>query len=129
MTPKVQLGVPTAPRDGAGRHAGDVRGEPAAQARDRRWAVVRLEFQRFKDGTWAAAKTVKATVADAALGSVYVAAVRLSAAGRWRVRAVHPADDAHAETASALARLRGPVSRPAVWRAPRRGARVCPPSR
>jgi hypothetical protein len=63
-------------------------------------APVRLEFQRLKDGAWAAAKTVKGTVADTAAGSAYSAAVSLSAAGDWRVRAVHPADAAHAATST-----------------------------
>lgn len=100
VAPRVQLGVPPAPS--AARM-----GRPVAFAGSLlpRHAPgpgpVLLEFQRLKEGEWAAAKAVKATVADAALGSVYVATVRLSAAGRWRVRAVHPADDAHAETASA----------------------------
>jgi hypothetical protein len=99
VAPKVQLGVPAAPAAArVGRplsFAGSLLPRHAGGP-----GVVRLEFQRLRDGAWAAAKTAKATVADAALGSVYVATVRLSAAGRWRVRAVHPADDLHAETAS-----------------------------
>ena len=61
---------------------------------------VRLEFQRLRGGAWAAAKTVKTALSDAAAGSRYSAAVSLSAAGRWRVRAVHPADAAHAATST-----------------------------
>ena len=99
VTPRVQLGVPAAPaqlRVGApASFAGSLL--PRHQAGP---GGVSLEFQRLKEGAWAAGKTVKATVADAALGSVYVATVKLSAAGRWRVRAVHPADEVHAETAS-----------------------------
>jgi len=100
VTPKVRIGVPGAP-------AAVPVGEPTAFAGSllpRHPAAaggVLLEFQRLKDEAWATVKTVKATVADAALGSVYVATVKLSAAGRWRVCALHPADDAHAETASA----------------------------
>jgi hypothetical protein len=99
VAPRVQLGEPAAPVTVAA-------GAPAAFAgsllprHPTGPGVVRLDFQRLKDGAWAAAKTVKATVAGAALGSVYVASVRLSVAGRWRVRAVHVADAAHAETAT-----------------------------
>lgn len=99
LTPQVQLGVPTVPpaaRVGtSATYAGGLLPRHSAGP-----GAVLLEFQRLKGGAWAAAKTVRAPVADAALGSVYVGTVRLSAAGRWRVRAVHPADDAHAETVS-----------------------------
>jgi hypothetical protein len=99
VAPKVRLSAPVVPAAVALRVPAAFSGTlvPRHAAGD---APVRLEFQRLKEGAWAAAKTVKVTVADAAAGSAYSAAVSLSAAGSWRVRAVHPADAAHAATST-----------------------------
>ena len=99
VAPQVLLSVPRAPATVGLRTPAAFTGTlvPRHAAGD---APVRLELQRLKDGVWAAAKTVKGTVGDAAAGSRYAATVSLSAAGSWRVRAVHPADAAHAATST-----------------------------
>ena len=100
VAPQVRLDVPAAPAAVALRTPAAFTGTlvPRHAAGD---GAVRLELQRLREGKWAAAKTVKATVSDAGVGSAYSATVSLSAAGGWRVRAVHPADAAHAATTSA----------------------------
>ena len=65
--------------------------------------TVQLVFQRRGEGgAWATKATVAAVnrVREGSSATRYVGHARL-APGSWRVQAVHPADEAHAETGSA----------------------------
>lgn len=64
--------------------------------------AVQLVFQRRgEDGAWVTRLTTSAVnrVRDGSTATRYVGHARLTP-GSWRVRAVHPADEAHAETGS-----------------------------
>jgi hypothetical protein len=57
---------------------------------------IELVFQRRRAGGWSTELTIAAENRDAGKRTRYVRSPRLRAAGRWRVRAVHPADGIHA---------------------------------
>jgi hypothetical protein len=98
LTPHVRLTIPAGPATVARGRSFTVAGlvtprhSPAARS-------IRLEFQRLTDGAWVVGATITAAIRNDATGCHYLRAVRLHVAGRWRVRAVHLFDTAHAETA------------------------------
>ena len=63
--------------------------------------TVRLEFQRLVGGVWSNAFTSTTVNVDDPAGTRYVRYLVVPAAGSLRVRAVHPADGAHAATTTA----------------------------
>jgi hypothetical protein len=100
VVPKVRLSTPVLPKAVARDARVTLSGTLAPRHPAGTGSVV-LAFQRLTvDGLWVAAKTTKATLSDVAAGSAYSCVVKLTKVGAWRVRAVHPDDDAHAESAS-----------------------------
>ena len=99
-TPHVLLGKPSAPL--RVRHAvaftstGTLRPRHPAGQRS-----VRILCYKLRSGTWVLRKTVNAANLNYSTYSKYRARFALPSAGRWRLRAYHPADARHAATKSA----------------------------
>ncbi len=60
-------------------------------------AVV-LRFERYESGRWVRRVSTWAVLSDTVGGSVYRRTIPLPSKGKWRVRAEHPTDAAHATT-------------------------------
>jgi hypothetical protein len=98
-TPHVLLGTPSAPlrvRHGvAFTSTGTLQPRHPAGQRS-----VRILCYRLRSGTWVLKLTVNAANLNYSTYSKYRARFALPSAGRWRVRAYHPADALHAATKS-----------------------------
>ncbi|MDZ4170289.1 MAG: S8 family serine peptidase [Coriobacteriia bacterium] len=67
--------------------------------------AVRIECSRWDGSRWVLKRTVSARVSNSGAASRYTASVSLPLSGRWKLRAVHPADAAHALTYGAYSRI------------------------
>jgi hypothetical protein len=100
VTPHVLLGTPSAPlrvRHGvAFTSTGTLQPRHPAGQRS-----VRILCYKLRSGTWVLKLTVNAANLNYSTYSKYRARFALPSAGRWRLRAYHPADALHAATKSA----------------------------
>ena len=97
VAPHVRLTVPAAPATVPRNRVLTVTGYLTPQHPEGR-GTVRLEFQRYAEGTWTTLLTSAAIVRDDGVRSHYGRSLSLATRGAWRVRAVHPIDAAHAAT-------------------------------
>jgi len=100
VTPKVALGTPVAPRTAKKGKSfavyGSLRPHFPAGAR-----TVKLQcFRKSASGKWVLKTTVSARNVDSSSYTRYKAALKLTSAGRWRIRAYIPASADFATTAS-----------------------------